>query len=280
MKTRILPFFFLAITFVLASCTSAPENKPAASESMEQITESLPITTQELTYTTEDGLSMKGYLAMPEGATGDLPAALIIHEWWGHNNYARLRADMMAELGYVAMAIDMYGDGKQAGHPEDAQKFAMTVMGNLESAQARFDAAYEQLQSLEGINISKTVALGYCFGGSVAMTMANLGKPLDAVVAFHSGLQLPAQPQEGIETRYLVLNGAADPFVTEEQKINFKKAMDEAGLSYEFVDYEGAVHAYTNPGADSLGEEFNLPLKYDAAADSASWAKMKDFLGI
>lgn len=271
-------YFVLLALFVFISCTKEEQRSAVAQK--EVASEQISITSMEVSYTTDDGLTMNGYVAMPEGATGDMPAALIIHEWWGHNEYARSRADMMAELGYVALAVDMYGEGKQAGHPEDAQKFAMSVMGNLESAQARFDAAYNQLQSMEGINITETVALGYCFGGSVAMTMANLGKPLDAVVAFHSGLQLPAQPKEGIDTRYLVLNGAADPFVTEEQKENFKKSMEEAGLTYEFVDYEGAVHAYTNPGADSLGEEFGLPLKYDAKADSASWEKMKTFLGI
>jgi dienelactone hydrolase len=226
-----------------------------------------------------DTLTMKGYIANDVNATGKRPGILVVHEWWGHNDYARKRADMLAEMGYVALAVDMFGDGKQAAHPQDAMKFTGEVFGNIDGAKARFEAALNTLKQNENVDPNKIAAIGYCFGGSVVLSMANAGYDLDAVVAFHGGVALPIWPENGsLTANVLVLNGADDPFVTAEQVTMFKNKMDSANANYQYIDYPGAVHAYTSKDADAKGKEFGLPLAYNAAADSASWIEMKKLL--
>ncbi|GGD39080.1 dienelactone hydrolase [Muriicola marianensis] len=232
---------------------------------------------EEVTYAT-DTTSMKGYLVYDSSISGNRPGILVVHEWWGHNDYTRERARMLAEMGYTALAVDMYGDGKQALHPDDAGKFSGMVMRNIDAAKARFDAALELLKSQSTVDSTKIAAIGYCFGGSVVLTMANAGKDLDAVAAFHSGVQLPIMPNEGIKARVLVCNGAADPFVSEESIKAFKEAMDASGADYEYIAYEGAQHAFTSKDADSLGQKFNLPLAYQEKADLESWQELKELL--
>jgi dienelactone hydrolase len=227
-----------------------------------------------VTYAT-DSTTMKGYIAYNENLKGKRPGIVVIHEWWGHNDYVRERADQLAELGYTAIAIDMYGDGKQAEHPEDAGKFSMSVMSNLPAATARFNAALDLLKQHETVDADKIAAVGYCFGGSVALTMANAGADLDAVAAFHSGVQLPVMPGENLKARVLVCNGADDPFVSAESVTAFKEAMDATGLPYEYIAYPGAKHSFTSKAADANGEKFDLPLEYNSEADAKSWESMK-----
>ncbi|MEQ8928008.1 MAG: dienelactone hydrolase family protein [Fulvivirga sp.] len=229
---------------------------------------------EEVTYST-DSTTMKGYLAYDKNSTDKKPGILVVHEWWGHNEYTRERADMLAKLGYVALAVDMYGDGKVAQHPQDAQKFMMSVFSNIEEAEARFDKALELLKSNEKVDGQQIGVIGYCFGGSVALTMANMGKDLDAVAAFHSGVQLPVMPTSDIKAKILVCNGGADPFVSEESVENFKSAMDSVNASYKYIAYDSAKHAFTSKGATAMGEKFELPLEYNAEADEASWEEMK-----
>lgn len=231
---------------------------------------------EEVSYTADD-ITMNGYIAYDASTTEKRPGILVVHEWWGHNEYTRDRADMLAELGYVALAVDMYGDGKQAAHPEDAMKFSSNVMGNFGSAKARFNAAIETLKANPNVDPEQIGAIGYCFGGSVILAMADAGLDLKGVAAFHAGLQLPVMPGEDLTSRVLVMNGADDPFVTAEQIESFTRALKTAEADYQYISYEGAVHAYTNPGATELGEKFNLPLAYNAEADSASWEEMKNF---
>ena|SRR3990172_9460884 len=126
---------------------------------------------KEITYTA-DSVTMKGYLAYDDKVTGKLPGVLVVHKWWGHNEYARKRAQMLAELGYVALAVDMYGNGKQASHPEDAGKFASEVMNNMPAMKARFMAAMGLLKKDERVDPPRIAALGYCFGGGVVLAMA------------------------------------------------------------------------------------------------------------
>jgi dienelactone hydrolase len=235
-----------------------------------------PTVENEITYTSEE-TSMNGFIAYNENTEGKRPGILVVHEWWGHDEHARNSARKLAEMGYVALAVDMYGDGKQATHPEDAMKFSSNVMGNFETAKARFNAALETLKSNPNVDTTQIGAIGYCFGGSVILSMANSGMDLKGVAAFHAGLQLPVMPGEDLTSRVLVLNGADDPFVTAEQVENFTSALESAEADFQYINYEGAVHAYTNPGADTLGQKFDLPLAYNAKADSASWEEMKNF---
>jgi len=222
---------------------------------------------------------LKGYMAWDDANTQPHPGVLVVHEWWGHNDYSRQRAEKLAELGYTALALDMYGDGKQASHPDDAKKFAGAVRQNMDVAEARFNAALDLLKQQPNVDSTHLAAIGYCFGGGVVLAMARRGLDIDAVASFHGslGTQSPAQPGS-IKTRIAVFNGADDPMSKPEQVTVFKQEMDKAGADYMLVDYPGTMHAFTNPEADELGAKFGLPLKYNAEADKDSWAQMQVFL--
>ena len=275
MKQKI-SFALLVIlaTVCLASCSSNTSKEGEETESAEEVKTSAKIKGVEVSYST-DSTEMNGYIAYDQNKVGKRPGVLVIHEWWGHNEYTRERADMLAELGYVALAVDMYGEGKVANHPDDARKFMMSVMSNMGEGEARFKKALELLKSNENVDSEKIGVIGYCFGGSVALTMANAGYDIDAVAAFHSGVQLPIMPKEGIKAKVLVCNGAADPFVSEESVVNYKSMMDSVGADYTYISYEGAKHGFTNKGADSLGVKFGMPLAYDENADEQSWEELK-----
>lgn len=219
---------------------------------------------------------MKGYLAYDDSVSKARPGVLVVHEWWGHNEYARSRARKLAELGYTALAVDMYGDGKQASHPEDAGKFAGAVRKNMPVAESRFKAAEQLLKDHKTTNPDKIAAIGYCFGGGIVLEMARRGVDLDAVVSFHGSLGTANPASAGaVKAKVLVCNGAADPFVKPEQIADFKKEMKNAKVDYEFVEYSDAKHAFTNPGATEMGKKFNIPLEYNAAADKQSWKDMQ-----
>ncbi len=226
-----------------------------------------------------DGTTMKGWLAWDDAASGKRPAVLVVHEWWGHNAYARKRADMLAGLGYVALAVDMYGDGKQASHPDEAGKFAAEVARNKPMARARFEAAMQLLRAQPNVDAGKLAAFGYCFGGSVVLNMAREGEDLRAVASFHGGLATDAPAQPGaVKAQIRVYTGAADKMIPPAQVEGFRQEMDKAGVNYKVVSYPGALHSFTNPDADVLGKKFNLPMAYNAAADQDSWAQATAFL--
>jgi dienelactone hydrolase len=232
---------------------------------------------EEVSYPSGD-TTLKGYLARDDAMQGKRPGILVVHEWWGHNDYARKRARQLAELGYVALAVDMYGDGRTADHPDDAGKFASAVRSNLPLMQARFRAARAYLNSQPEVDPQRNAAIGYCFGGGVVLAMARSGEDLDGVVSFHGSLGGGGTTATGtIKARILIANGAADPFVTADQIAAFKAEMDAAGADYTFINYPGAKHSFTNPDADVFGEKFGLPLAYDAEADADSWAEMRAF---
>lgn len=223
-----------------------------------------------------NGSTFTGYIARPADATTNLGGVLVVHEWWGHDDYVRRRADMLAELGYVAMAVDMYGDGKVADHPEDAGKFMNEVLSNMAAGEKRFRAALDLLMRQPGVVDRRIGAIGYCFGGAMVLEMARRGVPLASVASFHGSLGglSPIGP-DGVKARVLVLNGADDPFIKAEQISKFKQDMDAAGADYRFINYPGAVHSFTNPAATERGKKFNLPLAYNADVDAKSWAEMK-----
>ena len=235
------------------------------------------VVTKEITYKAND-LELKGYLAYDDALKAKRPGVLVVHEWWGQNDYIRKRARMLAELGYVALALDMYGDGKVATHPQDASKFSGEVMKNLAVAEQRFMAGLALLKQQPQTDNQHIAAIGYCFGGGVVLAMARRGVDLDGVVSFHGslGAGAPAEPGK-VKAKILVLNGADDPFVKPEQIAAFKGEMKAAGVDYEFVNYPGAKHSFTNPDATENGKKFQLPLEYNAKADKESWQKMQSF---
>lgn len=223
--------------------------------------------------------AMQGYLAYDDSISGKRPGILVVHEWWGNNEYTRKRARMLAELGYTALAVDMYGEGKEAEHPDDAGKFAAEVRQNMAAATQRFAAAMQILQKHPTVDPEHIAAIGYCFGGGVVLEMARQGLDLDAVVSFHGSLATgnPAAPGV-VKARILVCHGADDKMVTPEQIQAFINEMKTAGADYTFISYPGAKHSFTNPGADIYAEKFNIPVGYNAEADKKSWQDMQDFL--
>ena len=227
---------------------------------------------------TAGGVILKGYLAYDENVKGKRPGVLVVHEWWGHNEYARQRARMLAELGYTALAVDMFGAGKQAMHPDEAGKFAGEVMKNFDTGKARFLAAEDFLKKQPSVDPTKIAAIGYCFGDGVVLNMARQGADLKGVASFHGSLAVvkPAQPGS-VKAKLRVYNGADDKFTTPESIAAFKKEMTDAKVDFQFIDYPGAVHSFTNPEATELGKKFNLPMAYNADADKKSWEDMKGF---
>ncbi|MEO1517964.1 MAG: dienelactone hydrolase family protein [Bacteroidota bacterium] len=273
-------FFFCSCLWACQSGDStANEQQDATSEETATPEQSESrVKGREISYT-KDSLTMKGYIAYNDSTSERRPGILVVHEWWGHNDYARKRADMLAEMGYVALAVDMYGDGKTAAHPDDAGKFAGMVMSNMEEARARFDKAMETLKQDPRTDPEKIGAIGYCFGGGVVLNMALQGADLDAVVSFHGSLPTPESVDGSqVKANMLVCHGADDPFIPAEKVEQFRKLMDEGGVSMTFNAYEGATHSFTNPDADENGKKFELPLAYNEQADKESWDNMSVFL--
>jgi dienelactone hydrolase len=241
---------------------------------------SLALAGEEITYSA-DGTTLKGYISRPAKANGTRPAVLVVHEWWGNNDYPRKRADQLAELGYVALAVDMYGDGKTVDNAKDAGALSGAASKNLDVSEKRFAAARALLTQQPDVDGKRIAAIGYCFGGGMVLQMARRGVDLAGVVSFHGTLATQTPAKAGsVKAKLLVLNGAADPFVKPEQVGAFKKEMQDAGVTFTFIDYPGVVHAFTNPAATENGKKFNLPLAYDADADTKSWAEMQRFLQI
>lgn len=220
--------------------------------------------------------TMNSYVAYDESRAGPRPVVLVLPEWWGLTEYPRMRAKMLAEMGYLAMAVDIYGEGKLANNPEEAQKAATPFYQNPQLAKERMDAALAKVKAMPQADTGKAIAIGYCFGGSLALNYGKMGAPVLGVVSFHGGLQ-GVPPQKGVKSQFLVCHGAADNFVPEKEVFAFKKSMDSAGLAYTFKVYPDATHAFTNPNATEKGQEFNMPIRYNSAADTASWNDMKAF---
>jgi dienelactone hydrolase len=234
--------------------------------------------TKEVTYKA-GGTTLKGYVAYTGKATQKRPGVLVVPEWWGLNDYAKMRARMLADLGYVAMAIDMYGNGKQGNTPDEAGKLSGAVMKDPALLKARFAAALKELAKQPMVDTSRLAAIGYCFGGTVVLDAALMGFPLDGVVSFHGSLGgIVAAPEGAVKAKVLACNGADDKFNPAKAIDGFKSEMMAAGVDYRLINYPNSVHAFTNPAADSLGKKFNMPIAYNKEADQKSWKEMKDFL--
>lgn len=228
-----------------------------------------------VSYTHHD-VKLKGYLVYDDALPGKRPGVLVVHEWWGLNDYARMRAERLASLGYTAFALDMYGEGKVTGHPDQASKWMKAVTQNEASWRNRAMAGLEILKAHEKVDATRLAAIGYCFGGSTVQQMAYGGADLRGVVSFHGSLIPP--PRDGsdaITAHILICHGAADPFVTEDTFRKYLTAMEGSTLDWQMILYGGARHSFTNPGADKMGIE---ALKYDAKADHRSWDHMRLFL--
>jgi len=205
---------------------------------------------------------------------------VVVHEWWGLNEYSRGRARQLAELGYPAIAVDMYGHGKVAKHASDAKSFMNAAFAEPEQMNARFEQARKALATVAKVPRDRQYAVGYCFGGAVVLGQARSGADLAGVASFHGslGTKTPAQPGT-INARVLVATGGADPMVPPEQVGQFVQEMSSAGAKLELLSFPGAKHSFTNPDADAAGAANALPLAYDPQADAESWAALLRFIG-
>jgi dienelactone hydrolase len=223
-----------------------------------------------------NGVTLKGHLAWDDAVQGKRPGVLVVHEWWGLNDYARKRAEQLAAMGYVAFAADMYGDGKTTEHPKEAGVMAKAVRNNVKAWHGRAQAGLKVLQDHELVDSKKIAAIGYCFGGSTALELAHTGAEVAAVVSFHGALPVPAAEQAvKIKAKILICHGALDSFIPEETIQKLRAVYDTSKVDYEMIYYGGAVHSFTVPDADKHGID---GIAYNAAADRRSWRHMQDLL--
>ena len=229
------------------------------------------VQTKKIAYKHGD-LECQGYLVWDDAVKGPRPGVLVVHEWWGLNDYARGRAEQLAKLGYVAFAADMYGEGKVTEHPKEAGEMAAKVRANVKDWRKRAEKALDVLKAQPQCDKTKLAAIGYCFGGSTALQLAYSGADLKAVATFHAALPAPAAEEaKQIKATILVCNGADDKFIPDQAIKSFREALDKAGVKYEFVSYPGAVHSFTVPDAD---KHQNPGMKYNKSADEDSWKRM------
>ena len=278
MKIKLL---VISLGIISATISCNENNKTETTTSSTDSVTATPATTvsikeDSVTYSA-GGTNFKGYVVYDSNKTGKRPAVLVVHEWWGLNNYPRSRAKQLAELGYIAMAVDMFGNGKTAADPKQAMASVAPFYKLPLITKSRLDAAINKLKEYQQTDTSKMAAIGYCFGGFVVLNAAKLGADLKGVVSFHGDLSGAPVNKDLLKAKILVCHGEADKFVTPENVAAFKKSMDSVNADYSFENYPNAAHAFTNPSATAIGKKFNIPIEYNAAADSASWNDMKSF---
>jgi dienelactone hydrolase len=227
----------------------------------------------------QNGTKLEGYLAYDNSITdkGKAPGIIVFPEWWGLDGYIKGRADQLGAMGFVAFAADMYGGGQLTTEPAKAKELASQFYGKPLMA-ARAQAGLDQLLKAGLADEDKIAAIGFCFGGSTALALAYSGAPMAGVVTFHGGLTpVPADAARMIRAKFLILHGALDPLVNKEAVDKFLKSMNDAKLDFQFIEYSGAVHAFTNPNADKAHAAGLDGVGYDAEAATRSWNHMKMF---
>jgi dienelactone hydrolase len=228
---------------------------------------------------TLNGVTYKGFIAYDDIIKGKRPAILVVPEWWGLNDYTRMRARKLAELGYIAMATDLFGDGKVAANPSEAQNFTAPFYKDPTLVKALLDAALQKLKEYSQTDPSNVGAIGYCFGGYVVLNYAKMGADLKGVVSFHGGMGGVSVDKKLLKAKVLVCHGGSDKFVSQKDVEKFKHQLDSIGVENTLKIYANATHAFTNPDATATGKKFNMPIEYNAEADRDSWNDMKMFFG-
>ncbi len=221
--------------------------------------------------------TLKGYVTWDDNIKGKRPAIVVVHEWWGINDFTRNVAKKLAGLGYIAITADIFGDGKTAANPTQAQNLTAPFYSNPYLAKARFDAAIKKLKEYPQTDPSNVAAIGYCFGGYVALNSAIMGSDLKGVVSFHGGLGGVKVNQNALKAQLLICQGTDDKFVPDNVIKSLTHKLDSIHAVYTLKLYPGASHSYTNPESTKLGKEFNLPLSYNEPAATGSWNEMKAF---
>lgn len=277
MTHKILAASVLVALFAASSCNEQNNSTEKNSVTKDSTSvKTLALKEEPVTYSV-NGKNYDGYVTYDSTQEGKRPAVLVVHEWWGLTDYPRMRAKQLAGLGYIAMAVDMYGDGKTAEDPKTAQELATPYYKNPRLSKIVLDAAIKKFETFPEVDTSRLAAIGYCYGGYVVLNAAKLGADLKGVVSFHGDLSGVPVNKDSVKAKVLICQGEADKFVTPDQVAAFRKSMDSAGVDYTFKSYPNATHAFTNPAATAKGKKYNMPIEYNAAADSASWNDMKDF---
>lgn len=232
------------------------------------------IATKTVPYTIE-GQPYEGFFAMNEGAGDKQPIVVVIHDWNGLDDYEKRRTQMLAENGYAAFAVDLYGQGIRPTTIEASQQESRKLTSDRATMRRRLMASLAQAQSMAGVDPDRVVAIGYCFGGTAALELARSGADLDGFVAFHGGLATPeGQDYSQVKGSVLVLHGADDPGVPMTQVAQLSDAMTQAGVDFDMEIYGGARHAFTVWGAD------RETARYDLEADLKSWDALMRFLAV
>lgn len=223
-----------------------------------------------------DGVTLEGYLAWDDELTGPRPGVLVVHQWRGLSDNERMRADMLAALGYIALATDVYGQGIRPADNAEAGAEAGKYYGDRKLFRERLAAGLVVLKRQPGVDAARTAAIGYCFGGGGVLELARSGAELAGVVSFHGTLDTPLPAAKGdIVAKILVCHGAVDPYVKPEAVRGFLEEMEAAEVDYQLIMYAGAVHAFTQTAA---GDDPSRGAAYNARADRRSWEAMRDFL--
>lgn len=249
---------YLLTLFILFTFVSAAESK---------------LRTETVEYT-DSGKVLEGYLAYDDSFEGKRPGVLVVHEWWGINDYIRKRTEMLAGLGYVAFAADIYGKGVRTADPEVAGRLAGIYRADRTLLRRRAAKGLDTLKANALTDPGRVGAVGYCFGGTAVLELARAGTPLSGVVSFHGNLDTPSPDTSVIKASVLALTGALDPYVTPERVREFEEEMKKAGADWFLVSYGGAVHSFTNPAS---GDNPSKGVAYNEPADRRSWREMKDF---
>ncbi len=220
---------------------------------------------------------LEGYLAYDDVVKGKRPGIMVVHEWMGLNFYVRMRAEQLAKMGYVALAIDMYGKGVRAKDSNEAASLAGPYWADRPLMRARANAGLEVLKKHPLTKVKHIAGIGYCFGGGTVLELARSGAEVAGVVSFHGNLDTPNPADaKNIKGKVLILHGGDDPFVKDDQVVKFEEEMRKAGVDWQIVIYGGAVHSFTNPEA---GNDPSKGAAYNEKADKRSWEAMKAFFG-
>ncbi|MFT3935764.1 MAG: dienelactone hydrolase family protein [Chitinophagaceae bacterium] len=277
MKSFRIFFTICALAIAMYACNNQPASTSEKAAPADTTALPMKIKEENVSYNVAGDSTMNSFIAYDESSTKKRPAILIIPEWWGLTDYARSRAKQLAALGYIAMAVDMYGFGKTAPTPDSAMKLSGPFYKDPHIAKMRFDGALEKIKTYAQTDTRNIAAIGYCFGGAQVLNLARLGEDLKGVVSFHGNLIGVPANKDLLKAKILVCHGEADQFVKPAELAAFKKQMDSIKADYTVKTYPGAMHAFTNPEATSLGEKFKLPIAYNGAADTASWKEMQVF---
>jgi dienelactone hydrolase len=271
-----LSLLTVSLTLLLSAVSCKEKNASTGRTVTEEVKTGGDIKTEEVSYGI-NGVTHRSFAAYNADLKGPLPVVFVLPEWWGLNDYVKGRTKQLADLGYYAVAVDYYGEGKVVETPEEAHKLSSHFYRIPIDARRMFDAVKNKIIITEKADHTKMAIIGYCFGGAQALNMGRTYNDYKGVVSFHGNLKTGIRAKNS-KVKYLVLNGAADTFVPKEEIAAFRKEMDSAKIKYKFVDYPNALHAFTNPDATAVGKKFNIPIAYNKEADQKSWNEMKAFL--